>query len=163
MHALRQSITKPKVAWLDQFLEGVCDNVVIFYNYKSERDEILAMIKKSHKGRKVFRIDGEKHETPSKDTWADLRRTITMAQYQSGSTGIELTYAATTVYFSPTYSYSNYEQSIGRTNRNGQKKKLTLYLLCAPTTLERDVWEAIRNKTDFQEAQWLKDKRERGW
>jgi superfamily II DNA or RNA helicase len=163
MHALRQSITKPKIAWLDQFLEGVSDNVVIFYNYKSERDEILTMIKKSHRGRKVFRIDGEKHETPNKESWGTLQRTITIAQYQSGSTGIELTYAATTVYFSPTYSYSNYEQSIGRTNRNGQTKKLTLYLLCAPTTLERDVWEAIRNKTDFQEAQWLKEKRERGW
>ena len=68
--------------------------------------------------------------------------------------GIELTYAATTVYFSPTYSYSNYEQSIGRTNRNGQTKKMTLYLLCAPATIEKEVWAALRNKSDFQQAQW---------
>lgn len=153
-HALRQSITAPKIAWLDNFLDGVSDNVVIFYNYTSERDAILAMIKQQHKGREVFRQDGEKHEVPSKDIWSTLSRTITLAQYQSGSTGIELTYAATTVYFSPTYSYSNYEQSIGRTNRNGQTQKMTLYLLCAPTTLERDVWEALRNKSDFQVEQW---------
>lgn len=159
LHALRQSLVKPKIDWLDEFLEGVSDNVVVFYNYKSERDEILEMIKKSHKGRKVFRIDGEKHETPSKDQWANLVRTITVAQYQSGSTGIELTYAATTVYFSPTYSYSNYEQSIGRTNRNGQTQKLTLYLLCAPSTVERDIWAALRNKSDFQESQWLQEQR----
>lgn len=159
LHALRQSIVKPKVEWLNGFIDGVSDNVVIFYNYKSERDEILAMLKKSHKNRKVFRIDGEKHETPTKDEWPNLQRTITVAQYQSGSTGIELTYAATTIYFSPTYSYSNYEQSIGRTNRNGQTNKLTLYLLCAPTTLERDVWEALRNKTDFQQEQWIKEQR----
>jgi superfamily II DNA or RNA helicase len=154
-HALRQSIVEPKVKWLDNFLDGVSDNVVIFYNYKIERDQILAMIKKSHKGRQVFRQDGEKHEVPSKETWLSLHRTITVAQYQSGSTGIELTYAATTIYFSPTYSYSNYEQSIGRTNRNGQTKKMTLYMLCAPTTIEKDIWTALREKRDFQDSQWF--------
>lgn len=154
LHALRQSIIEPKVKWLDTFLEGASDNVVIFYNYTSERDAILDMVKSKHKSRTVFRQDGEKHEVPSKPKWPDLHRTITLAQFQSGSTGIELTYAATTVYFSPTYSYSNYEQSIGRTNRNGQKNKMTLYLLCAPTTIEKDVWRALAHKTDFQERQW---------
>jgi len=157
LHALRQSNTEPKLKWLDEFLEGVSDNVVVFYNYKSERNKILAMIAKNHKGRVVIRQDGEKHEVPTKDKWDGLHRTITLAQYQSGSTGIELTYAATTVYFSPTYSYSNYEQSIGRTNRNGQTKKMTLYLLCAAGTIERDVWRAIRDKSDFQQEQWLRD------
>lgn len=158
LHALRQSIIEPKVVWLNNFLDGVSDNVVVFYNYTSERDAILTMIKSSHKGRTVFRQDGEKHEIPAKDRWAGLERTITLAQYQSGSTGIELTYAATTIYFSPTYSYSNYEQSIGRTNRNGQTRKMTLYLLCAPTTLERDVWTALREKRDFQVKQWYDEK-----
>lgn len=162
MHALRQSITAPKVAWLDDFIDNVSDNVVVFYNYVSERDAILEMLKKKHKGRMVFRQDGEKHEVPEKATWDALSRTITLAQYQSGSVGIEMTYAATTVYFSPTYSYSNYEQSIGRINRNGQLKKMTLYLLCAPTTLERDVWTALRNKSDFQEKQWYSERYEAG-
>lgn len=160
MHALRQSLVDPKIVWLNSFLEGVSDNVVIFYNYKDEREKILAMIKKSHKGRKVFRQDGEKHEIPTKVDWAGLDRTITVAQYQSGSTGIELTYAATTVYFSPTYSYQDYEQSIGRTNRNGQTKKMTLYMLCAPTTIEKDIWDALRNKKDFQISQWALEQRE---
>jgi SNF2 family DNA or RNA helicase len=162
MHALRQSLVEPKVAWLENFLDEVSDNVVVFYNYTAERDAILKMIKTKFKNRRVFRQDGEKHEVPSKDQWANLERTITVAQYQSGSTGIELTYAATTVYFSPTYSYSNYEQSIGRTNRAGQTRKMTLYLLCAPTTLEKDIWEALSNKTDFQETQWYKERREAG-
>lgn len=155
LHALRQSIIEPKIKWLDTFLEGVSDNIVIFYNYTSERDAILKLLRVKYKSRQVFRQDGEKHEVPSKDKWGDLHRTITLAQYQSGSTGIELTYAATTVYFSPTYSYSNYEQSIGRTNRNGQTKKMTIYLLCAPATVEKDIWSALRNKSDFQAKQWF--------
>lgn len=160
MHALRQSLVEPKIVWLNNFLEGVSDNVVIFYNYKEEREQILAMIKKSHKGRRVFRQDGERHEVPNKTEWAGLDRTITVAQYQSGSTGIELTYAATTVYFSPTYSYQDFEQSIGRTNRNGQTKKMTLYMLCAPTTIEKDIWDALRDKKDFQVNQWAMEQRE---
>lgn len=158
MHALRKSLVEPKVKWLENFLDGASDNVVVFYNYKNEREAILKMLKKSYNKRRVFRQDGEKHEVPNKTKWTELHRTITLAQYQSGSTGIELTYAATTVYFSPTYSYSNYEQSIGRTNRNGQKNKMTLYLLCAPTTIERDIWAALRNKSDFQANQWYADK-----
>lgn len=154
MHALRQSVCEPKVAWLDQFLEGASDNVVVFYNYKSELEEIEAMLAKHHKGRKVFKMDGQTHELPAKDAWDGLSRTITLAQYQSGSVGVEMTYATTIVYFSPTYSYTNYEQSIGRINRNGQKSKMTLYLLCAPTTLEKEIWDALRDKRDFQEKQW---------
>lgn len=162
MHALRQSIVEPKIKWLDDFLEEVSDNVVIFYNYQSERDKILTMINRKHKSRTVFRQDGEVHGVPTKEKWGGLTRTITLAQYQSGSTGIELTYAATTVYFSPTYSYANYEQSVGRINRNGQTRKMTLYLLCAPATLERDVWSALRNKSDFQEAQWYQNRLDTG-
>lgn len=164
LHALRQSVLEPKVKWLDEFLEGASDNVIVFYNYQSERDAILAMLKKKYPKRRVFRQDGEKHEVPPKGAWDELKgaRTITLAQYQSGSTGIEMTYAATTVYFSPTYSYSNFEQSIGRINRNGQIHKMTLYLLCAPATVEKEIWAALRNKTDFQESQWYAAKLEAG-
>lgn len=157
LHALRQSVIEPKIKWLDDFLEGVNDNVVVFYNYKDERDAMLELIKKKHKGRKVFRQDGDAHEVPPKEDWAGLERTITLAQYQSGSTGIEMTYAATVVYLSPTYSYSNFEQSIGRVNRNGQTKKMTLYMLCAPSSIERDIWGALREKKDFQVKQWYLD------
>lgn len=162
LHGLRQSLVEPKVAWLDDFLDGVSDNVIVFYNYVSERDAIAKMLKKKHPKRKVFEINGQKHEAPDKTKWEGLERTITLAQYQSGSVGIELTYAATTVYFSPTYSYSNYEQSIGRINRNGQLKHMTLYLLCAPTTIEKSVWAALRGKTDFQESQWYAERKEAG-
>ena len=31
---------------------------------------------------------------------------------------------------------------------------MTLYMLCAPATLEKDVWAALRGKKDFQEKQW---------
>lgn len=158
MHALRQSLIKPKLAWLDEFLEGASGNIVVFYNYVGERERITTLLKqKKFKDRPVFRMDGQKHELPPKSAWEGLSRSITLAQYQSGSQGVEMTYADTIVYFSPTYSYMNYEQSQGRINRNGQTKKMTLYLLRAPSTIERDIWGALKEKRDFQEKQWYEE------
>lgn len=157
LHALRQSTVEAKLPWLDEFLEGASSNVVVFYTYVSERDAVLALMRKKHPKRKVFRVDGERHELPQRGDWDGLERTVTLAQYQSGSTGVEMTYADTIVFLSPTYSYTLYHQSIGRIERIGQARKMTLYKLCAEATVERDIWLAIRRKADFSERVWAKE------
>lgn len=146
-----------KLPWLDEFLEGVSSNIVIFYTYIGEREAILSLIKKKHKERQVFRQDGDKHELPHQSTWEDLERTITLAQYQSGSTGVEMQYADTIIFFSPTYSYTLYHQAVGRIERIGQKNKMTLYKLSCPSTIEYSVWKAIESKADFSEKMWIED------
>lgn len=158
LHALRQANTDVKLPWLDEALADTSSNVVIFYNYVSERQAILELIRKKHKGRKVFRQDGEKHEIPQNlrvGDWDNLERTITLAQYQSGSTGVEMQYADTIIFFSPTYSYTLYHQSIGRIERIGQANKMTAYELYCPGTIEYDVWQALAKKQDFSERQWI--------
>lgn len=158
LHALRQSTAMSKIPWLDEFIEGASGHTVIFYNYISERKAILEMLKKKHKSRAIYRQDGEKHELPTKETWGELPpRSIVLAQYQSGAVGVEMTFAQNTVFFAPQYSYTLFHQAIGRTYRNGQTNKCTMYLMCCPTTVENDVWKAIRNKKDFSEKQWIKD------
>ncbi len=154
LHALRQSTMEYKLPWLDEFLDGVSSNVVIFYSYISEREAILQLLKKKHPGRKVFRQDGDKHELPPPAIWSSLKRTITLAQYQSGSTGVEMTYADTIVFFAPQYSYTLHHQAIGRIERIGQENKMTTYSLSALGTVERDVWAAIKSKKDFSEHIW---------
>jgi len=163
LHGLRQATVESKIPWLDEFVEGVSSNIVIFYNYVCEREAILQMLQKNHKGRTVFRVDGAVHELPKPAEWPSLKRTITLAQYQSGSTGVEMTYADTIVFFSPTYSYTLYHQSVGRIERIGQKKKMTLYKLCEPKTVEIDIWRAIKRKTDFSGKMWLKENEPNRW
>lgn len=153
-HALRQTLTEGKIAYTSDIIDGTNENIVIFYNYISERDAILAMLAKDHSDRRVFRMDGEKHELPAKEDWAKVERSVTLAHYRSGSTGVEMTYATVVIYFSPTYSYADYIQSIGRVHRNGQTQKTTFYNLRTPATIEEDVYEALRNKQDFQSKQW---------
>lgn len=153
-HALRQTLTKPKLDYLADLLEGTNENVVIFYNYISERQAILDIIERKCQNKVVYRQDGERHELPSKENWPDVKNSITLAQFKSGSTGVEMTYATQVVYFSPTYSYADYVQSIGRVHRNGQLSKTTFYNFRTPGTIEQAVYAALRNKSDFQVNQW---------
>ena len=153
-HALRQTLTKPKLDYLTDLIEGTDENVVIFYNYNTERDAILEIIRKKFGDRPLFQQDGKHHQLPTKSEWATTKRSITLSHYKSGSTGVEMTYATIVIYFSPTYSYAEYLQSIGRVYRNGQKEKTTFYNFRTPNTIEQEVYECLRNKSDFQERQW---------
>lgn len=153
-HALRQTLTKPKLGYLDDLIDGTDENIVIFYNYISEREALLKMLGTKHSDRRIYRQDGERHELPSKKQWPDVKRSITLSHYRSGSTGVEMTYATQVVYFSPTYSYADYIQSLGRVHRQGQTKKTTFYNFRTPNSIEEDVYECIRGKNNFQAEQW---------
>ena len=154
-HAVRQTLTAPKMEYLSDLVEGTTENMVIFYNYISERETILDMLKKKHPGKTVFRQDGEKHQLPAKEDWHKVNNSVTVAQFRSGSTGVEMTYATVVVYFSPTYSYADYVQSIGRVYRNGQKEKTTFFNFRTPGTIEASVYEVLKNKGEFQVKQWF--------
>lgn len=155
-HALRQTLTQPKLDYLADLIEGTDENIVIFYNYITEREAILDLIKRKFKDRPVYRQDGQKHELPRKKDWADIKRSITVSHYKSGSTGVEMTYATQVIYFSPTYSYAEYLQSIGRVYRNGQAEKTTFYNFRTPNSIEEDIYTVLKTKNDFQVAQWIK-------
>lgn len=161
VHALRQTLTtKDKLDYLSTILEGTRENVVIFYNYNSEREAILELLEKKHSDKTVFRQDGQKHELPGKESWAGIENSVTLGHYKSASTGVEMTYATIVVYFSPTYRYDEHMQSIGRVYRNGQTQKTTFYNFRTPGTIESDVWEYLKSKSDFQSEQWLINNKE---
>jgi len=155
-HELRQSTTSARMDYLDGILSDTTDSIVIFYNYISERKTILDLLKKNHKDKTIFRMDGEKHEAPGKSAWSGITNSVTLAHYKSASTGVELQYANVTVYFSPTYSYADYAQSIGRTHRNGQDKKCLFYCFNVKGTIDYAVWKCLKNKKDFQVELYLK-------
>ena len=152
-NALRRSIIKPRINWLEDFLEGANGHTVIFYNYIEEREAVLDIIPK---GITVYRQDGEKHEIPSKPDWGNLpERTITLAHYKSGGTGVEMTYADKIVYLSPTYSYADFSQSLGRVYRHGQNMPVTAYLLHTKQTIDAAIWTCIRQKRAFDIELWV--------
>lgn len=154
-NALRRTLVAERAKWLADFLDGASGHTVIFYNYIEEREVVLNI---TPKGVTIYRQDGEKHEVPSKPDWPNLPdRTITLAQYKSGGTGIEITYADKIVYLSPTYSYADFSQSIGRVYRAGQTLPVTAYLLHTKNTIDADIWRCIRQKRAFDVELWGKE------
>lgn len=154
LSVLRQSTTEVRLDNLLSVVGDTSDNIVLFYNYISERKAILKSLAKTDKT--ILRYDGEVHDRlPASD--ADIQNTVLVAHYKSASTGLNLQWANVTIYFSPTYSYQEFEQSIGRTHRNGQTKKTLYYLFNVKSTVDKNIWDCLREKRDFSEKLWRND------
>lgn len=153
---LRQLPTPARVDALQSVIESTDEHIVVFYNFNVERDAMLAMLAKSFKQRKVYEQSGHASTLPSRDRWGKLKPSVTLVQYQSGSQAIELTYASVTVYLSPCTSFANYEQSKGRTRRNGQLKTTLFYHVAAEGTLDKHIWGILKTKRDFSTAMFEK-------
>ncbi len=152
LSVLRQSTTDARLDSLLSVVGDSADNIVVFYNYISERNAILKALSKL-KEKKILRYDGDQHdELPDSD--ANITNTVLVAHYKSASTGLNLQWANVTVYYSPTYSYQEFEQSKGRTYRNGQTKKCLYYLFNVRGTVDHNIWQCLREKRDFNEKLW---------
>jgi len=154
-HYLRQlCFTPEKKQWISDFLEGLGENCIIFYNYTATADEIEKIAKKVlPKGAKVWRIDGKHHKIPTKDTIG--KYDIVLSQWQSGSEGLNLQFMHVWVSVELTYAYSTAQQARGRVLRNGQTKPVFFYYLQTEGTIETDIMKCLKNKSEFSERVWL--------
>lgn len=151
LSVLRQSTTDGRLDNLLSVVDDTSDNIIVYYNYISERKAILKALEKS--GKEIFRYDGDKHDKlPASDS--KIQNHVLVAHYKSASTGLNLQWANVTVYFSPTYSYQEFEQSMGRIYRNGQTKKCLYYLFSVSNTVDTNIWNCLREKKDFNEKLW---------
>lgn len=154
-HGLREHANlKDKVAYLQMLFEGTDNNIVVFYNYNSE----LEAIKTICKDKQVYEVNGHKQDIPHKKEWGNIKNSVTLVQYMAGSAGIELQYANIVVYYTPTFSFQDYAQSLGRCHRNGQQKKVTAIKFMTKGTIEENVWLALDNKEDFDKKIYLATK-----
>lgn len=152
LHYLRQMCdTKQKAEWVADFLEETPrDTVVIFYNYTCERETLLEVAKKAK--RKVWRIDGEKHEIPTADTIGE--NDIILCHYLSGSEALNLQFCHYWVSYSYNYSYSTTLQAFGRIRRLNQMHTQFYYQLRNDDTIEVEIAKTLSGKRDFSEETW---------
>ncbi len=133
---------KNKIDVLTTLLEGIDDRVIIFYNFKIERDVLTKLCKKLKK--RVFICDGSIKEI---EEFKCVDDSILLVQYQAGATGLNLQFCNKVIYFSPTLSSNLYEQSKARTWRIGQENKCTYWLLkCG---VENNIYNALDSKNDY--------------
>lgn len=147
-HGLRfYANQKDKLAYTQMLAESTEENIVIFYCYQEEKEQIL----QSLKDKTIFEVSGKTTKIPDKTEWPTLKNSVTLVQYQAGAAGIELQYANIVIFYTPTWSYQDYEQALGRCYRNGQTKKVTVYRYITKNSLEERVYAALSKKKDFTE------------
>jgi hypothetical protein len=152
-HALREmSFTKEKKQWLEDFIEGLGTQAVLFYNYIEEGDIVESIIKRARKDAKVWRIDGKHHDIPTADTIG--KYDIVLCQWQSGSEALNLQFINYWVSITPTYSYITSTQARGRIKRIGQKRPMFFYYMKCDG-IESAVYDALKNKKDFSEEVYI--------
>ncbi|WP_218564840.1 helicase-related protein [Staphylococcus arlettae] len=144
---------KSKVNYTKELLESTNDNVVIFYQFTKEKDNLLQMISKLDKT--VFEVSGQNFELPTQEERKTLINSVTLVQIQAGSAAIELKYANQVIYYCPTYSYTQYQQSRGRCIRHGGHDRVEIIKYKTKGTIETKVWKALDNKQDFDEKLYL--------
>ena len=132
-----------KLEYLKEFRESTDSNILIFYNFKKEAEAIKQLIKVD------YEVSGSLSKIPKFEDFKNLKNKTTLVQIQAGGAGIELQYNSEVIFFSPTWSYQDYEQAIGRAYRIGQKNKVTVYKYIGLSTIEEKVYTRLDNKKDF--------------
>ena len=139
---------------------------IIFYTYTATKDFILPKLQKL--GYQVFVVNGgmKKKERDAISKLRDVNdpKTIVLAQYRAGGTGLDLPNFQISVMYEYTYSSIDFKQALGRNRRAYQKKKvyqvrLISYLHLHPKkvpTLEAQAYRDILDRSMEANSQ-LKD------
>lgn len=146
-HALRQvSAPQEKVDYLEVILESTKKNVLVAYVYTEHAVLIKKMCEKI--GKRVYEISGNVKDIPKKD----ITDSVVLVQYQAGGAGIELQMCDITVLFTPTFSFQDYVQLLGR-NYGGfrQVNHVHVYRFVCDGLEKSVYYEALDEKKDFSE------------
>lgn len=151
---LRRLCWTEKKQWVADYLEGLGEPCLIFYNYIDTGNELEQIAHKAlPKGAKVWRIDGSHHEIPTRDIIG--KYDVVLSQWQSGSEGLNLEFITEWLAVEPTYSYVIHHQGKKRVMRIGQTKPVFYHMLISKGTIEEDILKCIREKKLFSEKNWL--------
>jgi len=157
-HYLRQlCMTPAKLEWLSDFIEGLGERCVIFYNYIEEGVQITQALRKvMPKGAKIWNINGKTHDIPTAETMGE--KDVVLAQWTSGSASLNLQFINYWVSTTPCYSLTVSVQGRGRIRRIGQTKPQFFYYLKCLNSIEEDIYQCLKEKKDFSEKTWYEQK-----
>lgn len=150
----RFCFTKGKQQWLADYLEGLDCPTVLFYALTETGDRACEVAAKSLPAdAHVWRICGKTHDIPTADTIG--KHDVVVCQWEAGSEALNLQFIHEWVSLEPCYSYSTSIQARGRVKRKGQTHLINYHYLKCPDTIEDSVYEALENKSEFSERNWV--------
>jgi len=142
-------IHKAKEQALKELLDGIGSdrNVVVFCRFRHDLDVVLRVAQAC--GRPTDECSGRARTFDS--PWRPEKGTVLAAQIQAAAEGIDLTAAWYSVYYSQVYSLGQYEQSLARQHRQGQRHNVTVYHLLAAHTIDERIREILVERKDIVE------------
>jgi len=117
--------------------------VVVYCRFHSDLDQVARVAEQLERG--CLELSGRIDQL---EKFKQGGGPIIAVQIDSGGVGVDLSRAAYTVYFSPTYNMGAYEQSLRRTRRPSKHEHATFfyYHLVAENTIDGMIYAALRGK-----------------
>jgi hypothetical protein len=133
------------------YLLTIHNRAIIFYNFNYELGLLRSLYDKE--GVEVGEWNGHlKTSIPTSDRW------VYLVQYTAGSESWNCTETNATIYYSMTYSYKNFEQSMGRTDRMDTPfKSLYYYIFFTDSVIDRGIKKSLGAKKDFNERKFMSE------
>jgi len=119
--------------------------VVVFCRFSQDITNVIEALKKQ--GRVVGELSGKRNDL------ADFKAgkfDSLVIQVQAGGVGVDLTRARYCIYYSIGFSLGDYEQSLARISRPGQKSDHVIYThIIARNTVDEKIYKALEDKKDI--------------
>lgn len=133
---------------LDSLINGEGKKVILWYRYGNEYKIITEAIRKA----KIKMVDYGKEGHDAVHTFQNEEEPMVfLAQIQSSS-GITLTAATYTIYYSLTFDLEHYLQSRDRMYRKGQDKKTIEYHLVITGSIDEHISKRLQKKEEINHA-----------
>lgn len=128
-------------------LESTKDRLIVFYTFKDEAQKLIHIT--NELGRPWSIVSGDQKTLAAYEEHED---SVTFVQYQAGAMGLNLQKANKIIYYTLPLSSDLFEQSKKRIHRIGQEKPCFYYILMCERTVERQIYETLKQRQDFTEA-----------
>ena len=144
LHALKCD----KLARLEELIDSIDGKVVVFCEFQYSIDAISALLTK--KKIKFVSLDGrQKDKTVWRQFQTDETIRVILCQYLTANAGIDLFASSHMVFYEPNLSTTVISQARDRIHRIGQSQPCSYYWLISEDTIEKDIYDRLAEKTDF--------------
>lgn len=136
-------IHNQKLAMTQYLVDNTGGNVIIAYHFQCDKDRIMANVDPGA-GNRIVCFDGSE---AMKDAWNRGEYKVMLLQPASNCHGINLQDGGSTlIWYSLPASLEQYDQTIGRLHRKGQKLPVVVHRLIAKDTFDEKIAAGLKDK-----------------